>query len=104
MSATCPLVPRAFTLTAAFTKNPEKVSSLHRILTKIISEECKERSEAGAARIELIDVGSGAMVERRGDDVIGEDELWTIAKSFLAQPEVKFNGEPVLLLIRSFGK
>ena len=99
-------VARAFTLTTAFANRIEqqKVASLHRILSSFIADECKDHGEVGAASIELIDIGSGAMVERLGDDVIGEEELWTIAKSFLDQPEVKFTGEPVLLLIHSFTK
>ncbi|KAH7721009.1 hypothetical protein AAVH_11476 [Aphelenchoides avenae] len=99
-------VARAFKLTEPFAKLSEeqRVSGLHRILTKYINEECEDRGEAGATRIELIDVGSGAMVERRGDDAIGGEELWTIAKSFIAQPEVKYTGEPVLLLIHAFKK
>jgi hypothetical protein len=97
---------RAFTLTGGFAKSTdaEKASTLQRILSKFITEECQERGEAGATRIELIDVGSGAMVSRAGDDAIEAEELGTIAKSFIAHPEVKFAGDPVLLLIHSFKK
>lgn len=93
-------VARAFK--ATFLQSSGKISSLQWILLKYIAEECTERGGVRVACIELIAVGSGTMVVRRGDDAIEEVEPWTIAKSCLAQPEVKFTGESAVLFIRSF--